>query len=284
MIVILFTAGNFGSTIEYCLREFSNELKKVQFGLLEDGSMHGYGKSFHPVTFDQWNNHPSGIDIATPVFPNKNYQSPIDSLMFYQTQIKKEDSVIFIDSNSLDQAQRTQLFNYHKNKNNGLLDVLMLDKAQSWNPEYTHWQDMQIFELREALSFYADQQHQHVNLKNHVPSDWLIVDPDKIIWNLPKEITRMMPHCGLTINDEDLEEFYQKWLDKQKYILDEFDLIIKILNYLDTDQFLSWPGLSLFGEAILQSRLRQNGHELDMVDLNQFPNNTVDLRGKLIRA
>lgn len=208
----------------------------------------------------------------------------MDSLMFYQTQIKKEDSVIFIDSNSLDQAQRTQLFNYHKNKNDGLLDVLMLDKAQSWNPEYTHWQDMQIFELREALSFYADQQHQHVNLKNHAPSDWLIVDPDKIIWNLPKEITRMMSHCGLTSNDEDLEEFYQKWLDKQKYILDEFDLIIKILNYLDTNQFLSWPGLSLFGEAILQSRLRQNGHELDMGDLNQFPNNTVDLRGKLIRA
>ena len=283
MIVILFTAGNFGSTIEYCLRTFSKELKKVQFGLLDDGSMHGYQKSFHPITFDQWHDRTSDIDIATPVFPNQNYESPASSVMFYKMQLHTEDRVIFVDSGSLDQAQRTQLFNYHKNKNHELLDTLMLDKAQQWNANYTHWTDMEIYELREALSFFIDQQNQHVNLKSHAPPHWLVTNPDKIISDLPGEIVRMISHCGLTANCQGLQEFYAQWVDKQQYIIDEFNLIINIFNHVETGQFLSWSGLSLFGEALLQSRLRQNGWDLDMTHLNQFPLDTTDLRTRLTK-
>lgn len=284
MIVILFTAGNFGSTIEYCLRTFSKELTKVQFGLLDDGSMHGYKKSFHPTTFEHWHDHTPGIDIATPMFPNKNYESPVSSLTFYKKNLRTQDHVIFIDSNSLDQAQRCQLFNYHKNKNNGLLDTLLLDKAQQWNPKYTHWQDMQIYELREALSFYVDQQHEHVNLKSHACLDWFVTDPDKILTNLPDQITSMITHCGLTANCDGLQEFYTQWSSKQKYILDEFDLIMDIVDHATTQKFLSWSGLSLFGEAILQSRLRHLGWDLDMTNLNQFPNNTTDLCIRLAKS
>jgi len=283
MIVILFTAGNFGSTIEYCLRTFSKELKKVQFGLLDDGSLHGYEKSFHPVKFDQWHDRASEIDIATPVFPNLNYESPMASLLFYKTQLEKKDSVIFIDSDSLDQAQRTQLFNYHKNKNNGLLDIIMRDKPQDWNPQYKHWQDMKIYELREALSFFVDQQQEHVNLKIHAPPHWFVTNPDKIIYDLPGEIASIILHCGLTANYQGMQEFYAQWIDKQKYIVDEFDLIMEILNHVETGQFLSWPELSLFGEAILQSRLTRMGWNLNMTDMNQFPLNTADLRSRLTK-
>ena len=51
-IHILFPAGGYGSTLEYCLRRFTKEyfdksLESVTHN--EDGSMHSYKKMFHPV-------------------------------------------------------------------------------------------------------------------------------------------------------------------------------------------------------------------------------------------
>ena len=281
MIIILFTAGNFGSTIEWCLRTFSKELAKVEFALLDDGSMHGYKKSLHPTTFDQWSGSNLLYDIATPVFPNKDFKNIPDSLEFYINQIPPKDPVIFVDCCSFDQAQRTQLFSFHKNKE--MLDTIMHNKCQSWNQNYTDWRDMRIYELREALSFFVDQQLDHVNLRYHVPAHWLVTDPDSLLYRLPDEISSMIKYCGLTSNNiENLKLFYQKWFDKQQYILDEFHNINEIIDNLNANKFHSWSGLSLFGEAILQSKLRHNGYEIAVTNLDQFPQNTSDLSAKLI--
>lgn len=266
VIIILFTVGNFGSTIEYCLRTFSKELDKVQFGLLDDGSMHGYKKAFHPVLFDQWIDNKSCHDIVTPIFPNLDYCSTLDSLVFYINQFSHKDPVIFVDCCSVEQAQRTQLFNFHKNSD--MLDRIMHNKSQAWNETYTDWRDMRIYELREALSFYIDQQLQSVNLRRHVPDHWLVTDPDSLLHRLPDEICRMMSYCGLTLSDSiNLRQFYKKWLSKQQYVIDEFDLVIDIIDHLNTDKFYSWSRLSLCSEAILQARLRHIGYELDMTNL-----------------
>ena len=141
---------------------------------------------------------------------------------------------------------------------------------------------MRVYELREALSFFVDQQVEHVNLRHYVPKHWLVTDPDSLIYKLPNEIARMISYCGLTLNNEDgLEIFYQKWFSRQQYILDEFAQIIKIIDSINTKEFYSWTGLSLFGEAILQARLRHHGYDQDMTDLDQFPQNTWDLAEKL---
>jgi len=54
-------------------------------------------------------------------------------------------------------------------------------------------------------------------------------------------------------------------------------LICKISNAVGTATDFQWSPLSLYGEAILQSRLRQRGYQLDMADLDFLPNKLLAL-------
>jgi hypothetical protein len=274
MIIILYTPGNFGSTIEYCLRQFSVELTKVQAQVMLNGSMHSYKKEHHPLQLVDWNRH-SNLEIMTPVFPNLDYLSGRKCLEWYQSKISQE-KVILIDSPDLYQAERCQLFAYYKIGN--IFDTIMKDKAQIWNPGYHNWRDMQKSELREALSFYIDQQHDLVNLKRYVPAHWHVISPQSILYDLPTQILNMLNYCGLTYNGCSTDDFYHEWFSKQKYILQEAELIDEILRSLHIGEIHNWDPLSIMGEAIIQSRLRRLGHELDMTDLNALPSNTLSLR------
>jgi hypothetical protein len=272
MIIILFTPGNFGSTLEYCLRTFSQELKKVDFGLLSNGSMHGYQKECHPTSFAAWHHfYNCNKEIITPVFPNFDYLLPRDTLELYRQHINTEDRVILIHSTSIDQAQRTQLFAIHKIGQDDFLDGAMKDKANSWNPGYNHWQDMQKIELREALSFHVDEQSKNVNLGYYMPENWFKITPDDLLYDLPTILPKLLDYCDLTWNHLDCDPFYQDWYDKQQYILREFSLISRIASSVKTGLDFQWSPLSLYGEAILQSRLRQRGYELNMQNLDELP-------------
>lgn len=279
MLVILYTAGNFGSTLEYCLRSFSVELDKVQWGLLDNGSMHGFLKEFHVAYFNDIENlDRSRIQIVTPTYPTLDYKSPIETLKFWKNRLEN-DKVVLIYNSSLDQAQRTQLFLFHK-LGDAALDVIFKDKAQAWNHDYKHWRDMQKYELREAASFYIDQQDEHLDLdiEQQIPRHWYKLTPDDILWNFEQQIKLLLNYCGLTYNDKNIDDFYQIWFSKQKYILDEFDRIKQIIEHVVQDRYLSWQNLSIIGEGIVQSRLRKQGIELACYGLNDFPNNTEDLK------
>lgn len=278
MIAVLFTAGNFGSTIEYCLREFSQELRKVQAEVLSDGSMHGFRKELHPVMLAQWRNV-DATQIITPVFPNQDYLSGPDCIGWYRTQLTGH-KVILIDSADRYQAERCQLFAYHKIAT--MLDTVMKDKAQSWNPAYGHWQHMQKSELREALSFYIDQQSDLVHMKLHAPDDWFVISPQSILDDLPGQVRLMLDFCGLTYNQQSIDAFYQGWLAKQRYILQEAETIDQILAAIEHHTIMEWQPLSMIGEAIVQSRLRRMGHELDMPKLDVFPCDSERLKAVML--
>lgn len=278
MIAVLFTAGNFGSTIEYCLRQYSQELSKVHAEVLPDGSMHGFQKALHPVRLSQWKNI-DYADIITPVFPNRDYLSGQACIEWYRTKLSQA-KVILVDSSDQYQAQRCQLFAYHKIHD--FLDGVMKDKPKDWNYTYSHWTHMQKSELREAVSFYIDQQDDLVNMRRHVPDHWFVTNPQLILDDLPGQINLMLDYCGLTRNDQLIDLFYKDWLSKQQYILQEYTEIARIIDSIHTDQSYWWTGLSIMGEAIVQSRLRRMGHELNMPAVNVFPCNSDQLRSHFL--
>jgi hypothetical protein len=281
MIIVLFPAGAFGSTVEYCLRQFSNELTKVVATIVPDGSMHTFQKEFHPLTIDQFvQRKHDNFEIVTPVYPGKDYLSPRHCIDQLVKNINVDQKALVIYFSSLKMAERNQLFCYYKIPT--FLDTIMKNKHVSWNVQYKSWKDMQPFELREALSFFIDQQSQHLEVTQHLRKNWLFITPDDLLYNFEITILNIMKYFQLTVDTEqNIGKFADLWATKQKYILEEFKQIEQITNDINSNLDLAWNKLSIIGEAIIQSRLRRKGLEIACDQLNQFPTTIHDLQ-KLI--
>jgi len=280
MIIVLFVPGSFGSTIEYSLRQFSNELCCVEADVLDDGSMHSFKKEFHSTSIvDFLRNKDKIFEIATPVYPGYDCKSPSDTIELYKKEFDKLQKVLLIHLPTMHMSEQNQLFAYYKIPR--LLDGVMKDKQTAWNPDYQSYKDMQIYELREALSFYIDQQVEHLTLKK--PDNWLCITTNDILYNFKNTIVTVIDYFGLTVDhSQNIDEFYLRWFQKQQYILNEFDTINNILDHLNTGSDMSWIQLSLMGEAIIQSRLRRQNIEIACYNLNQFPTDIRELKKVLI--
>jgi hypothetical protein len=159
----------------------------------------------------------------------------------------------------------------------------MKEKAQSWNKDYQSYKDMQLFELREALSFFIDQQSFNCNIYPGNYKNWMCINPNEILCDFKNTLTKIMDYFGLTIdNSADIDQFYNEWFQKQQYILDEIRTIDTIINTVSGRDgawpTFCWNTLSIVGEAIVQSRLRQRGIEIACQDISQFPTDSLELK------
>ena len=142
---------------------------------------------------------------------------------------------------------------------------------------------MQPFELREALSFFIDQQAEQLEISKVIDKNWLCITPDDVLYNFKNTILKIIEYTGLTVNDsKDIDDFYNEWFKNQQYILDEFENINSIVASINSGSDTTWNKLSIIGEAMVQSRLRQQGIELACHNLDQFPSNTKDLKKVLL--
>jgi len=283
MIVVIFPAGAFGSTIEYSIRQFSNELTKIKAYVMENGSMHSYSKEWHPTTISQFKNPANfTVEIATPTYPGLDYLSPLQTLIELKKIIPENKKVIVIHMNTLEMAERTQLFAYHKI--HSFLHSITKDKEKSWNSDYSSFTDMRKYELREALSYYIDQQKNYLEIEKNIIKDWLYISADDILYDFKDTICKIINYCGLTLNNSNsIDAFYTGWFAKQQYILEEFKRINDIIEAINNETYFEWVRLSIFGEAIIQSRLRKNNMEIACFNLDTFPTNTTDLQKVIIQ-
>jgi len=281
MITILFPGGAFGSTVEYALRTFSNELQSIDATILDDGSMHSYQKEFHPLTIDQLTQIDSW-EIATTVYPGLDYLDPVTTVQKITNRLSADQKLILIHFDTPSQVYRNCLFAYHKI--NEYANLSLKNKPRDWNSDYNCVADMQTYELREALSFLMDSTDNYLQVINQAHADWLCVTPDDILYNFKNTIITMLEHCNLTLDPaNDIDNFYKKWFEKQQYIIEEFQCIQKILKSLQ-GQSSEWAPLSIMGEAIVQYCLRSQGIEIACNGLDQFPTSTEELKRVIIKG
>jgi len=279
MITILFPGGAFGSTVEYALRTFSNELQSVQAKVLDNGSMHSYQKEFHPLTIDQLTQIDSW-EIATPVYPGLDYLDPVMTVQKIKDKLSEQQKVILIQFSTVDQVYRNCLFAYYKIPK--YIDIVLKNKSSAWNSEYTCVADMQTYEIREALSFSMDHAENYLQAAKAGSRHWLYITPDDILYNFKNTLITMLDYCNLTQDSQcDVDKFYIEWFEKQKYIVTEFRTIQLIIKSLQ-DQPIQWSPLSIMGEAIVQHILRTQGQEIACHGLDQFPVTTQELKSILI--
>jgi hypothetical protein len=78
-------------------------------------------------------------------------------------------------------------------------------------------------------------------------------------------------------NADQLSIMHNAWLDKQPH-KDKDNLINNIVDKIDTTEDLAWAPLTIVDESIIQHKLTARGFQLEVCNLNVFPNNLTDLR------
>lgn len=280
MIHVFFVPGMFGSTIEYLLRNFTEEYTGVEGKILADGSMHSFVKEFHPLKICDLNRYQyQDNTIATPQYPFQ--QAHLDEILNHYVK-NATDHYILMYANDLKSAELNCLFQYHKiafgaQDKKGLRIFCNGLNASAWNPNYGSWQDMKTWELREWFSiFYPTWVSEWINSKNLVDSNWLSIQNIDVLYNTKNTFSNIIDHCQLTTN-KDLTDFANTWRQAQQYIIDEFNLLDQIINDTLSQKNSKWDTINIIAESIVQQRLRALGYEIRCHNLNTFPTDTETL-------
>jgi hypothetical protein len=284
MIHIFFVPGMFGSTVEYVLRSHTNEYEPLTATILEDGSMHSFKKEFHPIDVSAVKNFKNfhANSITTPMYPFPQSHLPEILHEFEPWLLSSKSLLIYADS--LRSAELNLLFQYYKitiGLNRGL-DIFCGENQHNivnWNTSYTHWKQMQPWELREWFSlFYTTWVNSWIESYNQVPDSFLKVSNTELLFDTKHSLTKIVDFCNLTCDtSSNLDDFIDTWQQKQNYIVEEFNLLDQItettLNKIDH----SWKDLNIIAESIIQQRLRKHGYEIRCDGLNIFPTDSISL-------
>ena len=282
MIHVFFVPGMFGSTIEYILRSYSNELTPVAGKILDNGSMHSFAKAAHfnyTEHIDDFFKTGSVVDVTTPTYPFKEQKLP-EILKHFNHVDTLNNACLLMYADSTNSAELNMLFQYHKisvGLNRGL-DIFCHGNEHNitaWNPAYQHWSDMKAWQIREWISlFYTPWVQAWIESVDQVGPQFLTVKNTDFLTNPVDTADRIFSHCRLTQKPE-LGEFLHQWQQAQQYIVDEFNLLDQIVNCTIANQPLEWQPINIIAEAIVQQRLRSNGYEIRCDGLDKFPTDAI---------
>lgn len=288
MIHILFVSGSFGSMLEWSVRSYSSEYDNPMKSLKPDGSMHNHRKINHPINYNQLLSLDTITDpssIITPIYPMAD--SHVDKIIeFYNNSRFNNDRRILINIPNINVAELIIMMQYYKISIglNHTLDSIFNNEVckeniTKWNPHYTHWNEMQPWELREWFSlFYPGWASEWIDISKYVSDEWLIIEPYDLINDYNKTIKQVIDFCGLEyIKNELADKISKSWLSLQQPIIEEYNKIEQIVKYSIKNEFFEWGKLNILLEAMIQKKLRDHGYELKCYGLNDFPCNSTEL-------
>jgi hypothetical protein len=285
MIHVFFVPGMFGSTLEYVLRNYSNEYTSVVADVLPDGSMHSFSKECHPVSQLAIDSQLKSINhdsITVPIYPFQTLHLP-EILEKYTKYFNSTSREILVHAANTRDAELNMLFQYHKIATGSVqmgLDIFCSGNEHNitnWNIDYKNWNEMRPWQLREWISlFYVAWVQEWIESQHQVGANFYKVSNIEILENLPRVARDIFHHCDLT-ESAGLDDFAVHWRSKQQYIMDEFDLLDRVIECTINNVLFSWSPVNIIAEAIVQQRLRANGYEIRCDGLDVFPTDSITL-------
>ena len=285
MIHVFFVPGMFGTTLEYVLRNYSNEYTSIDADVLPDGSMHSFWKEFHPCRQSEIKSqlkHITSNSITTPIYPFRDLKLP-GILEKYTEYINGTSKEILVHAANPRDAELNMLFQYHKIATGSYqlgLDIFCSGNEHNitnWNADYKHWSQMRPWEIREWFSlFYVAWVQEWIESQHQVGANFYKVSNIEILENLPQVARKILQHCDLT-ESSGLDDFAMHWRSKQQYIMDEFDLLDRVVECTINNVPFSWKPVNIIAEAIVQQRLRAVGYEIRCDGLDTFPTDSRTL-------
>jgi len=287
MIVILFSPGNFGSTVEYVLRAATEQYSLAEVEILADGSMHGF-KKMHHLTDDHniqkfFTNRGafSESDIVSIVYPSQDNTQLSNIWAMIESSCRPLDKFIVIHAHSMEYEELRFLFTAGKIVPNTSIDYYyqgtdILSTVKNWDATYQTLADMKPWQLREWLSLlcFEPLALPWVQFDNR----FLKVSTQELLENTLETFEKIIEWCGLVRNNMNLELFAKNWSQSQQYILDDYRLAMRLVDATIQNIHMTIPpDLSIWAQALIQRRLRTAGFELQCDGLDVFPGTTGDL-------
>jgi hypothetical protein len=283
----------FGSTIEFVLRSYSCEYEPIATPILPDGSMHSFGKQAHISNSDISSIFTTELKknaITTIIYPTRQGMLP-GILVELNQHADITDSFILMYASNLAEAELNMLFQYHKIANGSKLKLGLeifcganTHNIKNWNGNYTHWSDMQPWQLREWLSlFYVDWVKQWQQSPNQTSTQFLKITNGQLLENPSQVFARIIKHCGLTPR-AGLDLFALTWRQAQQYVIDEYALLDQIVDHAINNEQLRWSSTNIIAEAIVQQKLRALGYEIQCDGLDVFPTDSKTLYTMLYKV
>lgn len=297
MIHILFVPGSFGSTINLVVQSFCENIRSSELPLeesiLPDGSAHSYYKKGHWHTKELLTNFFKGeidqdLQIGTPIYPNDG-MTVQEIFSLFQNK-RPHDRVVLIYIKDRNYAELNILAQYYKISKGALsrgfeytfyVDEHLLS-IRKWNKDYSSFNDMRPWELREFFSlYYTDWVKHWLDAPLFAPNNWLKISTNDILTNTRETFIKI---CNFVDEFDDskiieFNKFSDWWPETQGYLIKELELVNKIVDYTINKKITSWTSsqLCIISEAMIQSKLRDNGYELKCFDLDTFPTDSIQL-------
>lgn len=275
----------FGSTIEMLLRSQTALGHKIVAKFLSDGSAHSFQKQYELNNLQQIKDLPCDIIVTTNVYPFPD--SDLSEIISCYEQHRDGfdlDKKILIYAPDQRWAEIAMLFQYHKvaaRPEPGLrifAGERNSDDIKKWNPAYSHFSQMSRWEYREWMSiFYPGFIDAWLTAPSVVHDDFLVISNQSIIEKPKETFEQIVSFCDLEIVAP-LDNFAREFRNLQQYVLDEHEVIYKILTNMLSDEEYHWKPMSIIGEAILQHHCRRAGYEWLCDGLDNLPTNSVEFK------
>jgi hypothetical protein len=242
--------------------------------------MHSFAKSGHFLSKTEIENYLNSniqLEMITPIYPSKDCTAKELIELFKQHHIRE---VIFVHVNNLKYAEINMLCQYYKISKGVLkqsLSIICGDNQNNiiqWDSSYKDWSEMKLWELREWLSiFYPNWVQEWIDASQYIDTNWTLISTEEILSNTKQCFSNIIQkHGGFDKSlATEFDKFVSGWVKSQQYILDEYNLIEKILDSVMTAQSFTWNKISIISEAIIQQRLRTLGYEIKCYELDEFP-------------
>ena len=258
---------------------------------MPDGSMHSYHKEYHVTNLSELQSflkqscNPQGI--TTPGLTYCEFKLPKLLEYFSTLPSWSSDRKIMIYQPDLRAAELNLLFKYYKMWLAFGVDSMYGDNQQNWKQwkaDCNHWSDLDLWQAREWFSFfYPGSVQEFIDAPGHVDDSWLVLTNLDILFDTESSMQRMIEFCGLE-KIGDLGGFVTQWQAAQNYVVEEFELLDKIVRHSINCSDFTWQNLCFVSEAIVQRRLRDLGYDLRCHRLDQFPTNSIDLSDLLEKS
>lgn len=269
--------------IEMTLRAFTDLDGNLEPAFKGDGSAHTFGKQQHLLQLEQFGYLDPSVKITTPIYPFEECQLPDVLLQFERSCATwSQDKKILIFAADKPWAEINLLFQYYKICQGLNLDLDIFGgksiskNISNWNAEYTHWRQMRTWEYREWFSiFYPDFIKEWFRPHGLERDDFLMLSNQQILQSTTQSLTDIINFCGLTLQSP-IDDYVLEFQHRQQYVLDEYDVINKIVHRVLAKEPYCWPNLSIISEAILQNRFRSLGYEWYCDGLDILPTDSIE--------
>ena len=284
-IPIIYAGGTYGTFIEWCLNYFSGE-QVIEDPFRLNGNSHGF-RGNQLIDINGW----------------RNYINSNQYFKFCRLHPKtiQTDSVIDNVEEILSNVQKAIVL-YHDNSSNLLVinnkfekiyqEGYLQQNKELYSNHFKNWnksdlERMDLWEIREFLSFYIFKQHE-AESENELISEYhnkkiKKINIKKLFDDFENTIKDLLLWSNLDLVKTNFNQINDVWINKQEH-RHKNEIVKRIINSVLEGQHNDWSGqkLSIVDEAFIQMTLRDL-HNLDLrcYNLNVFPTNTKDLKDLL---